>query len=76
MSRHKLRSFPPVSRKNAKVLVLGSMPGVASLKAGQYYAYLSNAFWRIMGTLLDFSPDLPYERRLLTLKRGAHAASQ
>jgi len=56
--------FPPVSDGAARVLILGSLPGEASLRAGQYYANERNAFWRIMGDLLGAGPDLPYSQRL------------
>ena len=62
MSR--VRCFAPVEDAAATVLILGSMPGKASLAAGQYYAHPRNAFWPVMGKLLGFSPDLPYEERL------------
>jgi hypoxanthine-DNA glycosylase len=56
--------FPPVADVSARVLVLGSLPGKASLDAREYYAYRHNAFWRIMGDLLDAGPAVPYAQRL------------
>ena len=64
-----LRSFAPVAGPDARVLILGSMPGGESLRQQQYYAHPRNAFWRIMGELFDFSHGLPYEARLEQLKR-------
>lgn len=59
--------FPPVHAPGAKVLILGSLPGVRSLREQQYYAQPQNAFWRIMGALCGAGPDLAYEARLAKL---------
>lgn len=61
--------FAAVSRPDARVLILGTLPGVASLAAQQYYAKKQNAFWPIIGDLFGVSPDLPYEARLEALRR-------
>jgi hypoxanthine-DNA glycosylase len=62
-----IRGFPPIERRSARVLVLGSMPGVASLAAGEYYAHPRNLFWRIVGELYGFDPTAPYRRRTQAL---------
>ena len=67
------QGFPPLGARHARVLVLGSLPGQASLAAGQYYAQPQNAFWRIMGALLDAGPALPYAERVARLERASVA---
>lgn len=68
-----LRAFPPVADDQASVLILGSMPGEASLKAAEYYAHPRNAFWPIMGVLVGAGPALPYAARLARLQAAGIA---
>ena len=63
-----VRSFFPVSSPDARILILGSMPGRASLAASQYYAHPRNAFWPIMDKILGIAAAMPYEERLSGLK--------
>lgn len=63
-----IQSFPPIADNAARLLILGSMPGNASLQACQYYAHPRNAFWHIMGRLTGASPDISYESRVAILR--------
>lgn len=67
------RGFPPVIGTRPSVLVLGSLPGRASLEAGQYYAQPRNAFWHIMGAICRAHPGLDYDTRLERLTQAGIA---
>ena len=60
--------FPPVTRPDTRLLLLGSLPGAMSLAAARYYANPRNQFWRLIGAVsgLDLVP-LAYEARLEAL---------
>jgi hypoxanthine-DNA glycosylase len=61
------RSFPPVVDAQARVLVLGTLPGEESLRRGEYYAHPRNLFWPIIFALFDERPALSYAERLTFL---------
>lgn len=65
--------FPCSAGPDAKVLILGSMPGRKSLDKQQYYAHPRNAFWPIMASLFRFSADLAYDERLEKLRSNGIA---
>ncbi len=51
-----IHSFPPFVNSKTKIIILGTMPGIASLEKQEYYAHKRNHFWRIMHTLLEKIP--------------------
>jgi hypoxanthine-DNA glycosylase len=57
--------LPPIARSDARLFILGSLPGDASLAARRYYAHPTNQFWRLLGQAIgeDLQP-LSYEKRL------------
>jgi double-stranded uracil-DNA glycosylase len=63
-----IQSFPPIASRTARVLILGTMPGKASLREGQYYAHPQNVFWRILGEILGFDPASPYDARVASVQ--------
>ncbi|GAA4340017.1 DNA-deoxyinosine glycosylase [Pigmentiphaga soli] len=66
----RLSGFPPVLPGNARILLLGSFPGVASLAQGQYYAHPRNQFWRLLGACLGCDlASLPYAQRVAEVAR-------
>jgi len=60
-------SFSPLAPQNPKILIVGSMPGAASLAKNQYYGYPQNRFWKILFRYFDapFSNDYDARKNLL-----------
>lgn len=55
----------PVVATTARLLILGSLPGEASLAARAYYAHPTNHFWRLLGAVIDEDLSLlSYDDRL------------
>jgi hypoxanthine-DNA glycosylase len=57
--------FPPIERPDARILVLGSLPGRKSIAQQQYYAHPQNAFWPIMRELFGIEGE--YHHRCIQL---------
>ena len=61
-------AFAPVCPPGTRVLILGSLPGTASLAAGRYYAHPRNQFWRLTGAVIGQDLGaLEYTERLAAL---------
>ena len=66
-----ISGFPLVAKSDAKILILGSMPGQKSLEENQYYAHPRNSFWPIMSNLLKTDSVLSYDdRKKLLIKNN------
>jgi hypoxanthine-DNA glycosylase len=71
MSR--LEGLPPIAAATAHTLILGSMPGAASLAAQAYYAHPRNLFWPIVAEVLGIDAALPYPERTRRLAEQGFA---
>ncbi|MBT8139281.1 MAG: DNA-deoxyinosine glycosylase [Gammaproteobacteria bacterium] len=69
MAVAKLTGLAAVAAPDARVLVLGSMPGARSLQQQQYYAHPRNSFWAIMADIYQFDRHGPYPIRLTNIRQ-------
>lgn len=69
MDKGRKSAFAPIVSANTRVLILGSLPGEASLAARRYYAHSQNQFWRLVGGAIDREDlaALDYDARLSAL---------
>ena len=61
--------MPPVGARDARLLILGSLPGDESILQQQYYAHPQNQFWRILCAVFDAPFTTAYAERLALLDR-------
>ena len=65
------RSFAPVVDQNTRILILGSLPGDASLAQQQYYAHPQNRFWHLLSDVIQINlVTQEYSLRLQTLLKN------
>lgn len=55
-TQQKIHSFEPIADENSRLLILGTMPSVASLNASMYYSHPRNAFYKILSELTGDDP--------------------
>lgn len=63
-----IESFQPVIGTSPRVLILGSIPGIALLQVQQYYAHPRNVFWSIMAQLFDVEWSDDYTSKIQQVK--------
>ena len=63
-----VNSFNRIAKADARVLILGSIPGIKSLEAQQYYAHPQNRFWRLMAHFFAIDLGQDYITRLSQLQ--------
>ncbi|MCF6365655.1 MAG: DNA-deoxyinosine glycosylase [Bacteroidales bacterium] len=65
-----LFSFPSIVKPDAKILILGTMPGKTSLEINEYYGYKHNVFWKIMFELFEIEYSNNYKIKKSLLKNN------
>lgn len=60
--------LPPMTGENPTTMILGTLPGDDSLRAGEYYVNPRNMFWDIMENVLGIPMHTDYETKCRILK--------
>lgn len=62
-----VRALQPVAGSDARLLILGTMPGAESLRLRQYYANSRNQFWRVLSESFNWEVPRSYRDRIAFL---------
>ena len=68
-----IRCFDPIVDDSSRILILGSMPGVESLRQQQYYGFGRNSFWRVIYAVFGETYTEDYEEQVRLLLRNGIA---
>ena len=60
----RVHSIEPIIGRHPRIIILGSMPGIISINAAQYYANPRNMFWAVLAELFDIDIDCDYETKV------------
>lgn len=63
------KGLAPISDAKSEILILGTLPGKASLRVQQYYANRGNQFWAIISNIFNDSLPVTYEEKIKLLKK-------
>ncbi|MDI1309873.1 MAG: DNA-deoxyinosine glycosylase [Methylotenera sp.] len=63
-----IKGFEPIVDEESEIIILGSMPGIQSLQAGEYYAHKQNAFWKILNKIFPQHSLNNYEEKIAMLR--------
>ena len=67
----KINSFTPIIGKDSKLLILGTLPSIKSLRLQQYYGNPQNTFWKILFTLFKQEYSSTYnDKKALAIKNN------
>ena len=64
----RVHSIEPIIGRNPRIMILGSMPGIISINAAQYYANPRNLFWTVLADLFGIDIDVSYESKVQQMR--------
>lgn len=66
----KKHCFEPIYQKNSRILILGTMPSIRSVKEGFYYMHPQNRFWKVLSCVYSYDfYNASIEKRIEELLR-------